>query len=93
MPRKVPKKTKLMTKEEAMMIKMIMVIMMMFMEMRMTIMRMMMMIMMMMMMMDLYIIGAVCVCDEIVTSEKLTHENCTLPTIHLGPAGPRPAWA
>ena len=25
--------------------------------------------------------------------EKFTHENCTLPTIHLGPAGRRPAWA
>ena len=25
--------------------------------------------------------------------EKLTHENCTLWTIHLGPAGRRPAWA
>ena len=24
--------------------------------------------------------------------EKFTHENCTLPTIHLGPAGRRPAW-
>ena len=24
---------------------------------------------------------------------KVTHENCTLPTIHLGPAGRRPAWA
>ena len=22
-----------------------------------------------------------------------THVNCTLPTIHLGPAGRRPAWA
>ena len=41
---------------------------------------------------DLYIIGAVC--DEKVTlREKLTHENCSLPTIHLGPAGRRPAWA
>ena len=28
-----------------------------------------------------------------VTSEKFTYENCTLPTIHLGPAGRRPAWA
>ena len=46
---------------------------------------------------DLYIIGAVCIsvsCDEKVTlQEKFTHENCTLPTIHLGPAGRRPAWA
>ena len=25
--------------------------------------------------------------------EKFTHKNCTLPTIHLGPAGRRPAWA
>ena len=25
--------------------------------------------------------------------EKFTHESCTLPTIHLGPAGRRPAWA
>ena len=25
--------------------------------------------------------------------EKFTQENCTLPTIHLGPAGRRPAWA
>ena len=25
--------------------------------------------------------------------DKITHENCTLPTIHLGPAGGRPAWA
>ena len=23
--------------------------------------------------------------------EKCTHENCTLPTIHLGPAGRRPS--
>ena len=26
-----------------------------------------------------------------VRHEKLTHVNCTLPTIHLGPAGRRPA--
>ena len=25
--------------------------------------------------------------------EKFTHENSTLSTIHLGPAGQRPAWA
>ena len=25
--------------------------------------------------------------------EKFTHKNCTLPTIHRGPAGRRPAWA
>ena len=25
--------------------------------------------------------------------EKFSHENCTLQTIHLGPAGRRPAWA
>ena len=28
-----------------------------------------------------------------VRREKFTHEKCTLPTIHLGPAGRRPAWA
>ena len=25
--------------------------------------------------------------------EKFTHDNCTLPTIHLGPDGRRQAWA
>ena len=25
--------------------------------------------------------------------EKFTHQNCNLSTIHLGPAGRRPAWA
>ena len=28
-----------------------------------------------------------------VRREMFTHVNCTLPTIHLGPAGRRPAWA
>ena len=52
--------------------------------------------MMMMMMIYLYIIGAVCVCvcnEKVTLREKFTHVNCTLPTIHLGPAGRRPAWA
>ena len=53
------------------------------------------------------VIEAVCLffCHQIVISlraerrrrevrrEKFTHKNCTLPTIHLGPAGRRPAWA
>ena len=53
------------------------------------------------------LIEAVCLffCHQIVISlraerrrrevrrEKFTHKNCTLPTIHLGPAGQRPAWA
>ena len=25
--------------------------------------------------------------------ENFTHENCTLPMIHLGPASRRPSWA
>ena len=49
--------------------------------------------------------GCLSVCHTIVISlraeccrrkarrEKFTHENCTLSTIHLGPAGWRPAWA
>ena len=54
-----------------------------------------------------FAIVAVClsVCHKIIMSlraerrrhearrEKFTHENCTLSTIHLGPAGRRPAWA
>ena len=28
-----------------------------------------------------------------VRREKFTHKYCTLPTIQLGPAGRRPAWA
>ena len=30
-------------------------------------------------------------CRREARREKFTHENCTLPTIHLGPAGWRPA--
>ena len=28
-----------------------------------------------------------------VRREMFTNQNCTIPTIHLGPAGRRPAWA
>ena len=32
-------------------------------------------------------------CKRKARREKFTHENCTLSTILLGPAGQRPAWA
>ena len=32
-------------------------------------------------------------CRREARRDKFTHKNCTLPTIHLGPAGRRPAWA